>query len=122
MKFSSYLLLTAVFAFFVLSGCDSATDSKPVSVTPPVLVSPPDRDTTQSLTPTFKWTGTADKIQIDRSNNTFTDIIQASDVTGNSYAMPSGVLVAGRTYYWRAGITAGSTVYWSSSVYSFRTR
>lgn len=122
MKFSSYLLFAAVCFLFVFSGCDSATDSKPVSVTPPTLVSPPDRDTTQSLTPTFTWTGSADKIQVDRSNNTFTDIIQASDVTGNSFVMPSGVLVAGGTYYWRAGITAGSTVYWSSSVYSFRTR
>ena len=119
MKNICYLLLMVFCALIVVSGCD-ATDSVPVSTAAPVLVSPADTSTNISLTPTFTWTGNADKLDIG-SNNTFTTIIQSASVTGTSYTLTTP-LQANTQYFWRAGHTAGSTVYWCNTIFSFRTK
>src|SRR5258706_6404884 len=120
MKYFSFLLLIVSCTILIFYGCDSGTDSKPVSVTPPELVSPADRDTAVSRTPTFTWTGSADKLEI-ASNNTFTTIIYSSAVTGTSFTMPTA-LQPQTTYYWHAGNSASGTTYWSTNTFSFRTR
>ncbi|SRR5260221_6741642 len=120
MKSICYFLLAVFCTLIIISGCDSSTDSKPISTAAPVLVSPADTSSNISLTPTFTWTGSADKLEIG-SNNTFTTIIQSANVTGTTYTVTTP-LQANTLYFWRAGLTAGSTVYWCTNIYSFRTR
>jgi hypothetical protein len=103
-----------------LSGCDSATDSKSVSVTTPSLIEPADNDSNVVLAPTFKWSGSADKLQV-APNSTFSTPVYSSDITGTQFTMPSGYLDNYTIYYWRAGKTSGSTVYWSSTSFRFKT-
>jgi hypothetical protein len=103
------------------NGCDSVTDTKSVAITAPSLVQPMDNDTGVSLTPTFKWTGTADKFQI-ATSSTFNTILYACDVSGTQYGMPSGVLQSQNKYYWRAGRTSNNTVYWCATIFSFKTQ
>jgi hypothetical protein len=103
-------------------GCDSVTDSKPVSTTPPTLTAPPDNDTNVALLPVFTWTGNADKLEISTISN-FETIFHSATVTGNQYVYPgTPALESGKYYYWRAGVSAGSTVYWSTSYFTFRTQ
>ncbi len=122
MKFQiSFILLLFTFSVMLfVCGCDSVTDSKSNAITPPTLISPGDGDTAISLTPTFKWNGTADKLQVD-NNSTFNNPISA-DVSGTEYTMPSGKLMSHTKYFWRAGKTSSNTVYWSTVAYSFTTQ
>jgi len=114
------LLLFAAQIFF--SGCDSPSGSKPDAVTKPELVAPEDRAANVSLTPQFKWTGTADKLEIATNPNFgLGDIKHSAAVSGQQYNLPSNVLQRGTLYYWRAGKTAGEIVDWSTSIFSFTT-
>ena len=103
----------------MLYGCgDSVTDSPSTTVKAPTIVNPTDQDSNAALAPTFTWTGSADVIQVS-TNNSFTAMVHSASITGTSYTMPSN-LQHGTLYYWRAGLTVGSTVYWSL-IFSFRT-
>lgn len=120
MKTIIALMVLIMWALFFMTGCDSVTDSKSVPVSRPSLVAPPDNGTGVSLTPTFTWQSTADKLEM-ASNNTFSTILYSAPVTGNSFTMPAGVLQANTTYYWHAGSTTGNTMTWSNYVFSFTT-
>ncbi len=117
MKYISFFLIFLIFAL-LYTGCDSATDSKPVSNAPPVLLKPYDNDTNVSINTTFEWSGTADVIWLD-INPSFSNP-QSFSVTGNSYTVTDPLSIFGN-YYWKAGRTIGGTVYWSENYYHFVT-
>lgn len=121
MKYISITVI--VFLALLLSyGCDSVSDSKPVSTNPPVLTLPADNDTTQPLLPVFTWTGNADKLEIS-TNISFENIIHTASVTGTQYVYPGTPPLTPRTfYYWHAGVTVGGVVYWSADKFTFRTQ
>lgn len=112
------LIFLAVISFVIYNGCDSATDSKSTSTTPPVLVSPYDNDSNVARLTTFQWTGTADVIWVDVNASFSTPLTYA--VSGTSYTLTSP-LNANSYYYWKAGRTIGTTIYWSDSYFYFRT-
>ncbi len=112
------LFLFIVSIIFISNGCDSGTDSKSISTTPPVLVYPYDNDSNVSVMTTFRWTGTADIVSIDL-NPGFTDPVSYT-VTGTSHTV-SDPLSSYSAYYWKAGRNIGGTIYWSDNYYYFRT-
>lgn len=118
MRIRNLTIIAAIILFVFYSGCDSPSDSKAVSITPPALVSPNDGDTTVSVNPVFTWTNEADKFEID-DNGGFTSP-NSYVVSGTQFTLPFA-LQAGHWYYWRAGISSGSTTYWSQDIYHFRT-
>jgi hypothetical protein len=118
MKINFLFIILIIIAGLISHGCDSPGDSKATSVAAPILVSPNDGDTTVSKTPVFNWTNDADKLEIDE-NAAFSSPFSYA-VSGTQFTYP-GQLVGGIWYYWRAGVTSGTTVYWSESIYHFRT-
>ena len=120
MNYKIIILFIFSVSIFYFSGCDSVTDSKSVSVTTPSLLEPADNDSNIVLAPTFKWTGSADKLQV-ATNSTFSTVVYSSDVSGNEHTMSGYHLDYYTIYFWRAGKTSGSTVYWSSSSFKFKT-
>lgn len=104
--------------FVIMYGCDSATDSKSVSNNQPGLLKPYDGDSNVSRATTFEWSGTATIINID-VNPTFENPV-SYNVTGNAYTIPTA-LEPNSVYYWRAGNTVGSTTYWSTNYFRFKT-
>jgi hypothetical protein len=120
MNLKYYILILASFFLIIMAGCDSPSDSKASSVSPPSLISPADRDTNVTLTPTFTWTGSADILVIAKSS-TFSNPVYSVPVTGTSFKMPGGFLDYSTIYYWHAGITSGNTVYWSEKIFMFTT-
>ena len=115
------VLCITLFSLFFYTGCDSATDSKSISVTPPGLVEPANNDTMVAVAPLFKWNNSADQLQIDISSG-FENPFYTTAVTGNEFQLPSGILNPSTYYYWRAGTTVGGTTYWSQDRFFFRTR
>ena len=103
---------------FIFSSCDSSTDSKSTSTTPPSLVSPYDNDSNVATLTPFQWTGEANVIWID-VNPSFPSPLSYT-VTGTSYTLTTP-LSPNSLYYWKAGKIVGSTTYWSSNYYYFRT-
>ena len=109
------LILSAV---LILNGCGSDTVTQPPpAATPPTLTSPADNATGVPLTPTFKWSGEADKLQVS-TNSGFTSLTIDATVSGTEYTPPNSL--ASGVYFWRAGKTSGGTVYWST-VFRFTT-
>lgn len=122
MKNISIFLFTLFASFFLFNGCDSPTGSKPDVVSKPVLVSPENNSANVSLAPLFKWTGTADKLEIATNPNFGSgDIKHTTNISGQQYQMPSNKLQRGTRYYWRVGKTAGTSIDWSTSIFSFTT-
>ena len=114
-------VLFVTLGFFFLSGCDSATDSKALSVATPSLVSPVNNDSMVSTTPTFKWSGSADKLQIG-TDQSLTHVTYSCNVSDSSYTLPAAnALLPNSWYYWNVGATSGNTVNWSHSIFGFRT-
>jgi hypothetical protein len=125
MKNSKKLLgLTVIFLItiiYIFQGCDTGGDSVATGISPPSLLTPADRDSMISLTPTFTWSGNATTIQI-AVNTDFTTLVNSSSsLSGNSYTMPSGLLSANTFYYWRAGQSSSGTIYWSANTFTFKT-
>lgn len=117
MKYISFLF--AVIFFSMLHyGCDSATDSRPISNAPPVILKPYNNDTNVAIYTTFEWSGTADVIWLD-VNPSFSNPLSYS-VTGNSYTVTDPLSIYG-SYYWKAGRTVGGKIYWSENYYFFTT-
>lgn len=119
-KLTSFAVLLILFSAMLFTGCDSPTETKATSVTAPTLSEPTDNATSISLTPTFKWSGTADKLEI-ATNSTFSNPVYSNAVSGTEFTIPSGVLQAGTTYFWRAGKSSGGTMYWCATSYRFTT-
>ena len=119
MKIQDLILILLIITGVIIQGCDSATDSKAVSITPPVLVSPADGDTLTITIPTFTWTNEADKFEID-DNGGFTSP-NSYVISGTQFSLPDP-LQTNKWYYWRAGITAGNTTYWSQDIFHFLLR
>ncbi|MCX7878841.1 MAG: hypothetical protein N2510_09440 [Ignavibacteria bacterium] len=117
-SFFNLITLFLLISVFIISSCDSPTETKATSVTAPSLINPPDNATGVSLTPTFSWRGQGDKLQI--STNSNFDGAISYEVTGESYTLTTA-LQRSTVYFWRVGLTSGSTVYWSSPFYRFRT-
>ena len=117
MKFAGLLFVLVVFVF-LYEGCDSVTDSKPISNAPPVLLKPYNNDTNVSIHTTFEWSGTADVIWLD-VNPSFSNPVVFT-VTGNSYTVTDPLSIYG-AYYWKAGRTVGGKIYWSENYYYFVT-
>jgi len=107
----SILILSCI---FILSGCDSPTDSKATPVTTPSLVSPLNGASSVSLTPTLQWSGAADKLQISNTEG-FSSPFYSISITGNSHVVPSGQLQSNKWYYWRVGNSQSGSVTWSDS-------
>lgn len=112
--FGVLLIISALY----LGACDSPTDSKATSVNAPVLVSPEDNATGIALTPLFKWSGSADKI-IYATNSNFNNAVTIS-VNGTEFRLNTS-LSPNTTYFWKAGITSGSSTLWSASYWRFTT-
>lgn len=113
------LFLTLVlFAVLIYTGCGSDSPSIAITVIAPTLTAPADNATGVPLTPTFKWSGEADKLQVS-TNSGFTGSLNIdATVSGTEYTPPNSL--ARGVYFWRAGKTSGGTVYWST-VFKFTT-
>lgn len=120
MKYPFIISILIFSLSFILSSCDSPTDSKATPVNTPALISPHDNDSGVTLTPIFQWSGAADILQISR-NSVFTDIVYAPGVVGTSFSMPSGILHYSTYYYWHAGSSSNGIIYWSGD-WRFKTR
>lgn len=118
MKFFSFILVLLIAVSYSFIGCDSVSDSKPINTTPPTLISPADNDSNISLTPTFTWSGTADKLSYS-TNSSFTNAVTL-DVSGTQHTLGTA-LNRSTTYFWKAGITSGGNIIWSTVYYRFRT-
>ncbi len=115
------LILIIVFCLqFISGGCDSPSGSKPETVSNPSLVAPNDNETNVTLAPLFQWTGAADKFEIAKNPN-FVILTHSANVSGQQYQMPLGKLERDTWYYWHVGKTSGQDIYWSSSIFHFRT-
>ena len=115
------LILIIVFCLqFISGGCDSPSGSKPESITKPTLVAPNDNETNVPLTPLFQWNGAADKFQIALNPN-FTTLTHSADISGQQYQMPPGKLDTDTWYYWHVGKTSGQDIFWSSTIFHFKT-
>ena len=112
------LIFFAVILVVIYNGCDSATDSKSTSTTPPSLVYPYDNDSNVATMTTFRWTGTADVIWLD-VNPAFSNPVSYT-VSDTSYTV-TDPFSANSSYYWKAGRTIGGTIYWSADYFYFRT-
>ena len=117
MKLTFYISVLLLSSVFILSGCDSPTDSKATAISAPSLVSPHDQDTSVPVTPTFQWDGTADKLQVAKSS-AFNGYSFA--VSGTSFTFP-GSLEHSTFSFWRVGSTQNGTLYWSEKVFTFKT-
>ncbi len=106
---------------FVFSSCDSPSGSKPETITKPSLVSPTDNAPNVSLTPTLTWSGSADVLEIGINPNFSPPLVYTANVSGQSQTVPSGKLTKNTRYYWHAGKTSGTDVYWSDEKFSFIT-
>lgn len=116
-----FTYISALFLFLILvavPGCDSPTESKAVSVSAPSLSEPTDNATGIALTPHFKWTGNADKLEC-ATNSNFENAI-SWDVSGSEYTA-SSPLSANTTYFWRAGKMNGNSIVWSETNWRFTT-
>jgi hypothetical protein len=120
MKLTIFISILILSSVFILSGCDSPTDSKATPVTSPALVAPPDQDSNITLTPTLQWSGAGDKLEIS-INEGFSSPFYSVSVTGNSHTVPSGKLNNDKWYWWHVGNSQSGTVYWSGT-WSFRTK
>lgn len=120
MKYLSFTLAIILTVLFVY-GCDSVSDSKPVGTTPPTLTTPADNDTTVPVMPVFRWSGSADKLEISTSSAFGTSVIHSVTVSDSVYIYNGAPLDPERYYYWHAGITAGNKVYWSD-IFTFKTQ
>jgi hypothetical protein len=124
MKHLIITFLIIIFTGFLISSCDSPSDSKATpTATAPTLLSPADNATGISLTPTFKWDLAAHKIQIDETSNFSSPVYDYSGLNGvKEYILPPQILVSGQSYFWRVGVVTGSTVTWSTSAFRFATQ
>jgi hypothetical protein len=92
---------------------------------PPVLVSPPNGATGQSLTPTLDWSDVSGaakyRVQVSLLSNFSTMVIDDSSMTVSEYTVTPGLLSMSTVYYWRAAVRTGGG--WSSfsSAWNFRT-
>jgi len=120
MRRYTYFSLILILLIFVFSSCDSPSGSKPDAITKPSLVAPTDNSTNVSVTPTFQWTGAADKLEVSVNLN-FSPVTYTADVSGQTHTMPAGKLNRNTRYYWHAGKTSGSDVYWSDEKFTFVT-
>jgi len=104
-----------------IHSCGDPNQPKATNIIPPVLVAPPaGQNVTQPFT--FRWSGTADKLEIGYTPS-FSNPVWSVTVAGNQYNMPPDTLANnGQLYYWRVGITSGSTVYWSYETWHFKTQ
>jgi hypothetical protein len=117
-----YLLFTMMLfaSVFLFNSCDSVTDSKPVSISKPELLSPEDNATNVLITTTFKWNGDADVIEIDINSTFNSPQKRAYTVSGTQFIVPQP-LSTNSYYYWHAGNTIGGTTYWSDNYNTFTT-
>ncbi len=93
--------------------------------TKPTLSSPTNTATSQSVTPTLSWAsvvGAASyRVEVSTVSNFATTVIDESGITSTSYAIPSGKLSGGNTYYWRIRAVNSGVETVPSDAYSFTT-
>lgn len=101
-KFSKYVILTRI----------------------PMLISPPNNSTNQSLTPTLSWTlvglGTY-RVNVS-NNNLFSNLIIDENVQIANYTIPNVRLANNTKYYWRVNSTGNEGTSSWSSVWNFTTQ
>jgi hypothetical protein len=124
MKHKIFFILLFVLMGFLISSCDSSSNSVATpTATAPTLLAPPDNATGISLTPTFKWNLPAHKIQIDETSNFSSPVYDYSGLNGvKEYTLPPQILMSQKSYFWRVGVVSGSTVTWSVSAFRFATQ
>jgi hypothetical protein len=120
MKAKLILLAIILTAAFCIHSCGDPAQPKASNIIPPEPFSPPDGSTNVPINLTFRWTGTADRLEIDYTAS-FSPPIYSANVSGSQYNMPPDTLAHQQLYCWRVGLTSGSTIYWSKSIFYFRT-
>ncbi len=121
MKVHLLIFVLLITFAFIFSSCDSPTDSKAVSVSSPSLVYPADGDTLSGGVIPFQWNGTADKFQISCFPS-FAQLLYDANISGTTCSVNVTNFDKcdnSYTYYWRAGLSSGSNVYWSEVTYHF---
>ncbi len=86
----------------------------------PVLVSPPNGSTGQSLTPLLNWNdvsgATSYSVQVSVNPSFSTTIVNQTGLATSQYTVPLGLLQNNVTYYWRANAgSANGSGPWSSA-------
>lgn len=117
MKNLKFIILLIVISSFLFAACEGLNDpgSKATQVTTPMPVTPEDKITGVSQTPTFSWNGIAEKLQISISYD-FATVKYEIDVTGTqNYTIEPGKLNKNSLYFWRVGKSYSNQMSWSGS-------
>ena len=116
------IIIPLLVGIMVLSGCIQPS-APPVSI--PKLISPPNGSVVRSLTPILTWTsntaGATYRIQVANDNSFNNLLVAEEDIAGECYAIPSGELNAGTTYYWKVKTYKGNQVSDWTPFWSFQT-
>ncbi len=85
----------------------------------PVLLTPPDNSTVNTLTPTFSWQAInftfsyEFQLAIDTTFSVAT-LVFTTNITDTQLTLPAGFLIDHQTYYWRVGAVSPVPTTWSS--------
>ena len=89
------------------------------------LESPANGSSASSLTPILAWTcsetGASYRVQVASDSNFQSLVIDEANLSGPSYAVPSGKLTTGQSYYWKVSASKGSQTSVWSNYWSFNT-
>ena len=124
LKYGKYAIaLLLLVGMLALLGC--AGDQPPAPIPAPTLQAPSNGSTVTSLTPILTWSpsvsGASYRLQVANDNNFSNLVVDAANLGGLSYSIPSDKLSQGQTYYWKVRAYKGDQDSSWSPYWSFQT-
>jgi len=119
-----YVITLLLVGMIALAGCTCGEPAAP-SVAAPTLQAPANGSVVSSLTPILTWaagtSGASYRLQV-ASDNSFSNlVVDAANLAGLSYSIPSGKLSQEQTYFWKVKASKDNQESAWSPYWSFRT-